>query len=123
MENASAIMKDGFKESSKGYLGAGVYGGYEDKARSFASKKSWHGGDEGALLKCRVTVDPYKVKTVSEASDAIQKNGQTAEAVWYPGGGSVKRPEVCLTNAAKIEVLSVEKVATKQSTNYDSDDE
>ena len=126
-------MQNGFKESDKGYLGNGVYGGYEDKAREFASLGGRHGGSEGALIKCRVTVDPHKVKTVNEKSDATQKNGQRAEAVWYPGGGSVKRPEVCITDTSKIEILGIEKVhATqsskrltqsrgKQSTNSDSD--
>ena len=109
-DNASKIMTDGFKSSSDGYMGAGVYGGYEDKARSFAENTRWHGGDEGALIKCRVTVDEHKVKTVHGETDATQTNGQKAEAVWYPGGGSVKRPEVCITDPSKIEILSVESV-------------
>merc|ERR1719231_1402370 len=109
MENASKIMKHGFKPSSDGFLGKGVYGAYEDKARSFAA----HHGDSGALLKCRVTVDENKVKTRTHATNATQLNGQTADCVWYPGGGSVKRPEVCITDVSKIEILGVERVATR----------
>ena len=109
MANAAEIMKSGFKPSRDGYLGKGVYGGYEDKARAFADN-AIRGGDEGALIKCRVTVDPYKVKTVHDKANATQKDGNRAQAVWYPGGGSVKRPEVCITDTSKIEILSVEKV-------------
>merc|ERR1711907_726301 len=133
MDNPNAIVKDGFKSSDGGYLGKGVYGAYEDKARSFAELSGRHGGNEGALIKCRVTVDENKVKTRTHATNSTQLNGQKAEAVWYPGGGSVKRPEVCITDTSKIEILGIEKVhATqsskrvtqsrgKQSTNCDSD--
>jgi len=110
MDNANAIVKDGFKSSDGGYLGKGVYGAYEDKARSFAELSGRHGGDEGALIKCRVTVDENKVKTRTHATNATQLNGRTADCVWYPGGGSVKRPEVCITDPSKIEILSVESV-------------
>lgn len=113
MENAKAIVKDGFQPSSSGYLGRGVYGAYEDKARSFAKLSGRHGGDEGALIKCRVTVDENKVKTRTHATNATQLNGRTADCVWYPGGGSVKRPEVCITDASKIEILGMERVATR----------
>ena len=37
MANARNIMDNGFQASSGGYLGKGVYGAYEDKARDFAS--------------------------------------------------------------------------------------
>ena len=111
--NAKAIMKNGFQESSGGYLGKGVYGAYEDKARSFAELGSRHGGDEGTLIKCRVTVDENKVKTRTHATNSTQLNGQTADCVWYPGGGSVKRPEVCITDASKIEILGVERVKAR----------
>lgn len=104
--NAAAIMEDGFKPSTSGFLGKGVYGAYKDKARSFAE----HHGRDGALLKCRVTVDENKVKTRKHATNATQLNGQTADCVWYPGGGTVKRPEVCITDASKIEILGMERV-------------
>merc|ERR1711977_511223 len=112
MSNAGDILKNGFKESSGGYLGNGVYGAYEDKARSFAKLGDRHRGEKGALIKCRVTVDENKVKTRTHATNATQLNGQKAECVWYPGGGSVKRPEVCITDASKIEILGVETVDT-----------
>ena len=41
-------MESGFKESSDGFLGNGIYGGYEDKARDFAANAGRHGGSEGA---------------------------------------------------------------------------
>lgn len=113
MANATAIMKDGFKESTGGYLGSGVYGAYKDKAREFAELSGRHGGKEGALIKCRITVDENKVKTRTHATNSTQLNGQTADCVWYPGGGSVKRPEVCITDASKIEILGMQRVSTR----------
>merc|ERR1711908_18648 len=77
LKNAKDIMANGFESSSGGYLGKGVYGAYEDKAREFAKLGDRHGGDQGALIKCRVTVDENKVKTRPHATDAVQKNGQT----------------------------------------------
>ena len=111
--NADDIVQNGFKVSNGGFLGAGVYGAYEDKARDFAKLGGRHGGGEGALIKCRVTVDENRVKTRTHATNATQLNGQTADCVWYPGGGSVKRPEVCITDASKIEILGVQSVATR----------
>merc|ERR1711998_502302 len=113
MGNADKILREGFQESDGGYLGRGVYGAYEDKARSFAELGGRHGGSEGALIKCRVTVDENRVKTRTHATDATQLNGQTADCVWYPGGGSVKRPEVCITDPTKIEILGVQSVSTR----------
>ena len=113
MANARNIMDNGFQASSGGYLGKGVYGAYEDKARDFASLGGRHKGDEGALIKCRVTVDENKVKTRTHATNSTQLNGQTADCVWYPGGGSVKRPEVCITDPSKIEILGMERVANR----------
>ena len=113
MSNAETIMKDGFRPSEQGFLGGGVYGAYQDKARDFASLGGRHKGDEGALIKCRVTVDSNKVKTRTHATNSTQLNGQTADCVWYPGGGKVKRPEVCITDASKIEILGMEKVDTR----------
>merc|ERR1711998_43337 len=107
-EKADAILKGGFQASGSGYLGRGVYGAYEDKARDFAKLGDRHGGSAGALIKCRVTVDENKVKTRTHATNSTQLNGQTADAVWYPGGGKVKRPEVCITDPSKIEILGVE---------------
>merc|ERR1711977_568752 len=52
-----------------------------------------------------------KVKTRTHATNSTQLNGQTAECVWYPGGGKVKRPEVCITDPSKIEILGMESVA------------
>jgi len=111
--NADNILENGFNSSGGGYLGAGVYGAYKDKATDFAKLSGRHGGEEGALLKCRVTVDENKVKTRTHATNSTQLNGKTADCVWYPGGGSVKRPEVCITDASKIEILGVESVATR----------
>ena len=113
LANGEKIMKDGFKPSDGGFLGKGVYGAYEDKAREFASLGGRHGGHEGALIKCRVTVDENKVKTRQHATNSTQLNGQTADCVWYPGGGSVKRPEVCVTDSSKIEILGMERVKTR----------
>ena len=54
-----------------------------------------------------------KVKTRQHATNSTQLNGQTADCVWYPGGGSVKRPEVCVTDSSKIEILGMERVKTR----------
>merc|ERR1711907_257043 len=112
-KNAIDIMQNGFKPSSGGFLGKGVYGAYEDKARAFAELGDRHGGRDGALLKCRVTVEANKVKTRTHATNEIQLNGRTADCVWYPGGGNVKRPEVCITDPSKIEILGCEHVETR----------
>jgi len=116
MDNAADIMKNGFKPSSNGYLGKGVYGGYEDKARDYAKLGSRHGGTDGALIKCKVTIDEGQASIVT-ANASVKGSRQRckdsdAPAVWYPGGDpGVKRPEVCVRNPAKIEIISVERVA------------
>jgi hypothetical protein len=118
---AENIVKNGFSASENGYLGRGVYGGYEDKARDFAKLGARHGGSEGALIKCRVTVDEGQASIVTANGDASRQRCKesNAPAVWYPGppNGNVRRPEVCVRNPANIEVLSVERV------ECDSDDE
>lgn len=118
MDNVSDILKNGFKPSSNGYLGEGVYGGYEDKARDFAKLGGRHGGTDGALLKCRVTIDEGQasIVTANASIDGSRRRCKesSAPAVWYPGGGSVRRPEVVVRNPAKIEVLSVERVACER---------
>merc|ERR1719486_1122581 len=105
-ENARDIVANGFTPSSKGYLGAGVYGAHEDKARGFAKLGERHGGDEGAVIKCRVTVDEGQASIVTANGDASRRRCKesNAPAVWYPGppNGNVKRPEVCVRNPAKI---------------------
>ena len=113
MANANKIMKEGFKASEGGFLGKGVYGAYEDKARDFARLSGRHGGEEGALIKCRVTVNENKVKTRTHATNSTQLDGKKAECVWYPGGGSVKRPELTITDPGRIEILGMERVETR----------
>ena len=104
--NAQKIAREGFKPSDDGLLGPGVYvTGDVEKAKRFAANLR-HGDEDGCLVKCRVTVDENKVKTRTHATNSTQLNGQTADCVWYPGGGSVKRPEVCITDPSKIEILS-----------------
>ena len=46
-ERAQIIKREGFKASSDGCLGPGIYVGREDKARRFARDKARHGGDAG----------------------------------------------------------------------------
>lgn len=106
MANALQIMKEGFGPSSGGYLDKGVYLAHLDKARSFA-ENGRHGGEQGAIIQCRVSVEPSEVKVVHGQSDARLENGQQAVVVWYPGGGSVKRPEMCVTDLSKVEPLGI----------------
>jgi len=125
-EAAADIERNGFQVSSGGYLGAGVYGGYEDKARDYAKLGSRHGGSEGAVIKCRVTVDEGQASIVTaqhNVSGSRQRcKASDAPAVWYPGGDpAVKRPEVCVRNPAKIEVLSVERVACNSDDTTDTE--
>jgi len=113
MDAAADIVKNGFKASDDGYLGRGVYGGYEDKARAFAKDAIKRGG-EGALIKCRVTVDDGQASIVTANGEAsrVRCAASNAPAVWYPGppNGTVKRPEVAVRDPAKVEVISVERV-------------
>ena len=106
MANASSIERYGFRESSDGYLGRGVYLAHEDKATDFAKLLDRHGGEEGALIQCKVTVD--KVMAVSGKTGTCDHAG--SDAIYYDGSGSVKRPEMVVRGPHKVKVERIQKL-------------
>ena len=54
-EKAHQIIAQGFKPSTHGFLGPGIYVAHHDKAAGYACRCERHGGDAGATLQVRVT--------------------------------------------------------------------
>ena len=108
VETAHKILAEGFKASSEGYLGPGVYVAQEDKAARFANDPR-HGGTAAATLKVSITFS--KAKYVDSA------DVRTAERTWHNQGFDACRAnrtaispkmEWCLKRPEQVEVLSVE---------------
>lgn len=107
LENARKIQSEGFKPSTDGRLGPGVYVAKEDKATGFARSYHRHGGSEGAVVKCMVTVDDPKYLSGGDARgnysghDAVRTNYTT----------SSNKPEWCVRDPGNVKVLSVHEVS------------
>ena len=107
-ENAQNILREGFKESSGGCLGRGIYVGREEKATRFAQNCERHGGAQGGLVRCRITVsNPKYVK-----SDDPQGNWRTQghDAVRTDKTTMSNGPEWCLRDPRQIEVVGIHRV-------------
>ena len=104
--NGDEIRRNGFTCSSTGLLGPGIYVAEEDKARRFAQDKSRHGGDEGALLKVKITF--YNPKYVNSNDNTWQSQGYDACRAARTTASS--NPEWCVKDASQVELLSIERV-------------
>ena len=105
--NANEIMRNGFTPSSSGLLGSGIYVAREDKARRFAQNKSRHGGEEGALIKVKITfsnpkyVESNDTSWQSQGYDACRASSTSAST----------NMEWCVKDASQVEVLNIERVS------------
>ena len=105
-EIAQTIEREGFRESSDGCLGPGVYVGREDKALRFAKDQERHGGDEGGLIKVEVRIrSPYFTK-IDDRSWRL--NGHDACRSHHTTRSD--HMEWCVANPQSIRILSIRKV-------------
>ena len=107
-ENASSIEHDGFVPSEAGCLGPGVYVGRCDKALRFARDAQRHGGEEGGLVKIRVTI--RNPKFVSSDDDTWQEAGYDACRADHTSRS--EHMEWCIADSAQLEVLTTAPVST-----------
>ena len=107
---AEAIMDSGFRPSSDGMLGPGLYVTTDrSKAVSFAKKH----GDEGRVIVGRAqfgnvaVVDATGARRGGYAETAWQRSNDTA---FVPRGEGVARPEHCVKDPARVKPLYPTKV-------------
>ena len=110
-ENAKDIAKNGFKPSADGRLGPGVYVADKTKATKFAANLR-HGGEDGVLIKSRVTVNNPKFL---RGGDAPKGDHPSHDAIRTNWTGSSPNPEWVIRNAAKVEPIEMTRVKTTKS--------
>lgn len=105
-DNADLIQSHGFKASSSGCLGAGVYVAHHDKAFRFAADCPRHGGDAGVLVKVRITFK--NAKYVCGDDDTWQGRGHDACRAEYTSRSA--RMEWCLKSTRQVEILGIQPI-------------
>lgn len=114
-ENAQQISREGRLHPSKdGQLGAGVYVGKKEKARGYAENANRHGGTDGALFKCEVTVDNPKFVRGTVTSDQYKSH----DGVRSDFTDMSRKPEWVIRNASNVKLLDVERVPTHKSRTW-----
>ena len=112
---AQNIALHGFQESADGQLGRGVYVAKKDKATRFAENTARHGGDDGVLIKCEVTVDNPKFlrgggcKTSDHAGHDAVRTNNTA---------SSHNPEWAIRGAKKVKPVEMTRIKTSSSKRW-----
>ena len=106
-ETAELIKREGFKPSTSGCLGPGVYVARADKASRFAADSARHGGVSGAVLKLRITF--WNAKYVR--SDDVSWQSQGFDACRADTTTRSGQPEWCLKNPRQVEVIDVRQIA------------
>eukprot|EP00966_Prymnesium_polylepis_P278746 6439555-Prymnesium_polylepis.1 len=100
---AQLIQKQGFRPSTVGLLGPGVYIARADKASKFAANCQRHGGDSGAVVKVRITFT--RPKYVEFNDNSWLSEGYDACRAERTSGSP--HPEWCLKSTDQVEVLEV----------------
>ena len=102
---ADGIMNSGFRPSSDGLCGPGVYVTKDrSKAVSFAKQH----GEEGRVIVARAqfgktaTVDARDARAGKYSETAWQRNNDTA---YVPRGEGVARPEHCVQDPSRVKPL------------------
>ena len=111
-ENAEAIERDGFIPSEAGCLGPGVYIVRCDKALRFARDAGRHGGDEGGLVKVRVTI--RNPKFVSGDDETWQQEGYDACRADHTSRSD--HMEWCVADHAQLAVLGITRIPIDAAT-------
>ena len=106
-ETAELIKREGFKPSTSGCLGPGVYVARADKASRFAADSARHGGVSGAVLKLRITF--WNAKYVR--SDDVSWQSQGFDACRADTTTRSGQPEWCLKDPRQVEVIDVRQIA------------
>jgi hypothetical protein len=84
VDNAKAILKEGFRPSTGGELGAGIYMAREDKAAGYAERASGR-SHNSVVFKCQFTPHaPKYVEKYSQVGD-WRKEGHDAIRTYETG--------------------------------------
>lgn len=105
-DNAELIREHGFKPSSDGCLGKGVYVAHHDKAFRFAANCPRHGGDAGAVVKVRITFT--NAKYVRGDDTTWRTEGHDACRTEYTSSSTIM--EWCLASVSQVEFLAIHAV-------------
>ena len=103
--SAQSIQTNGFRRSTDGALGAGVYCS-RDIQKTFPYLKG--GTGNSAILHLKVTLS--SVKRIDRQGDPMQKTWQTDgyDAAYAPPGAVGQREEDCVYNLSCIQIIKVE---------------
>uniref|UniRef100_A0A7S2AU97 PARP catalytic domain-containing protein n=1 Tax=Alexandrium andersonii TaxID=327968 RepID=A0A7S2AU97_9DINO len=102
--NAQSIQRDGFRPSSGGCGGQGIYVAASRKASRFAH--DFHSGDP-VLLKCSVTVKRPKYSN----ADCTNWQNEGFDGCRLERTSRSRNPEWCIASSAQITVLEVRSLA------------
>lgn len=102
-ECAKIIRREGFRPSSDGRLGRGIYVAREDKATRFANRKD---SENPALVEVLVTI--HNPKYVEYDDDTWQREGY--DACRAECTSSSNNPEWCIRKPNQIEVVRIRRV-------------
>eukprot|EP01052_Picozoa_sp_SAG31_P022361 SAG31_NODE_1775_length_7303_cov_2.409356_8_plen_306_part_00 len=104
-ETAERILREGFKASTEGCLGPGIYVARREKAERFAKDHSRHSQAVGGLVEVLVTVKNPKF---------VEVNADWNDASWRAAGHDACRAEFttastnmewCIRDSSQIQVL------------------
>ena len=103
-ENAQSIQRTGFRTSSGGNLGPGVYLACSRKAYNFAkdAKTRVGGSGGGAVLECRVTLRNCLLLRIGD-----QRFDPSYDATYATRTGRSTKPEWCIQNPRDVVVVKV----------------
>ena len=105
-ETAELIRANGFKASTGGCLGPGVYVAHHDKASKFAANCPRHGGDAGVVVKVKITFS--RAKYVRGDDQKWRSEGYDAcRAEWTSASTNM---EWCLASPTQVEFLAIQSV-------------
>merc|ERR1711865_837422 len=95
-ENARSISQEGFRPSSSGMLGAGVYLSHDrNKARQYG---------DGTIVECEVDVGSVKgIATQGDRNDSWRAQGY--DCTWVRPGVQPSGEETCIRDPSRIRVL------------------
>lgn len=113
VEAAESIIRDGFKRSSDGTLGKGVY-----VSRQFEKAKSYPQSLRGQNVVLRVRVNVGKVIRIDRKGHPLQKTWHSQyDTAWIPpmaGVGMGQLEEDCVSNPNRIKVINVDFAPSEQ---------
>jgi hypothetical protein len=103
--NGHSIVRSGFRASTSGQLGAGVYLADETKAAGFATSAASRGlGSGGIVLRVQATCK--RLKSVTHSDHAGGWTSEGYDAVHAQKTNASHAPEWCFANAGQVVVTA-----------------